>query len=169
MAFELTIEVVEHNPRLDRAPGALDVEVENSREIFRTIHDQRLADGLSGLRRTAAPRENRRAFAPGNCYRPIGLFNRSRCDHPDRHALVVGGIGGVSAAGEPVELDLARQFGSQPTFQTGHDYGHVFYPFWAELSLCIMTGLPCGKPLDRNVTFIVQRHKRRPESGRARG
>jgi hypothetical protein len=27
--------------------------------------------------------------------------------------------------------------------------------------------LRCGKPLDRNVAFIVQRHKRRPIAGTA--
>jgi len=41
--------IVEDDPRLDRATRALDVEVENAREIFRAIHDQRFADRLPGL------------------------------------------------------------------------------------------------------------------------
>src|SRR4029078_11067210 len=111
MRLELTIEIVEHNAGCDGAAGALDVKVENSGEIFRAIHHQRLADGLSGLRRTTATRENRRAFAAGNRYRPIGLLNRARGDYANRHDLVVGGVGGVSAAGGRIELKPPRPFG----------------------------------------------------------
>src|SRR6185503_9447806 len=114
MRFELTIEIIEYNAGFDGAAGALDVKVENSGEIFRAIHHQRLADGLSGLRRATAARENRCAFAAGNRYRPIGLFNRARGDHADRHNLVMGGVGGVSAAGEAIELNLTSQFGPEP-------------------------------------------------------
>ena len=73
--------------------------------------------------------QNRRALASSNRYRPIGFLNRAWGDHANRHDLVVGGVGGVAAARESVELNLTGQFGFQPTFQTGHHYGHVFYPF----------------------------------------
>ena len=117
----------------------LDVEIEDAREIFRAIDDQRFADGLAGLRRAAAARQDGRALAAGNRYRPIGLLDRARRDHADRHDLVVGGIGCVAAARKTVELNLAGQFGLQPPLQTGHDNGHVFLSF-----------LGCAKPMHKD-------------------
>ena len=66
----------------------------------------------------------RRAFATGNAYRPFSFFYRARGDHADRRDLVMRGIGGVTAAGKAVELDLAAQFGLQPPFQAGHYHRH---------------------------------------------
>ena len=103
--LELPVEIVEHDAGLDRAAGALDVEVEDPREIFRAIDDQRFADGLPGLRRSAAARQHRRALAARNRYRPIGFFNGARRHHADRHDLVVRRIGGVAAARESGRIE----------------------------------------------------------------
>ena len=143
--LELAVEIVEHDARLDRAAGALDVEIEDARQIFRAIDDQRFADRLPGLRRSAAARQHGRTLAARNRYRPIGFFDGARRDHAHRHDLVVGRVGGVAAARKTVELNLAGQFGLQPPLQTGHDYRHVSYPFWAALSLCIRTSLHLRK------------------------
>ena len=167
MRLELAIEIVEHDTGLDRAAGALDVEIQNAREIFRAIDDQRFPDRLSGLRRSAAARQKRCTLATRDRNGPIGFFNGARRDNAHRHDLIVRGVSGVTAARETVELNLTSQFGLQPPFQTGHHYRQFSYPFWAALSLCIRTSWPCGKPLDRNVTFIVQRHKRRSLIGNA--
>ena len=51
------------------------------------------------------------AFCPGNSYRPFGFFYRAGGDHAQRHDLVMRGVGGITAAGEAVELHIARQFG----------------------------------------------------------
>jgi hypothetical protein len=109
--LELSIELIEDDPGFDRAAGPLDVEVENSRQVLRTVDDERFPDGLSGLRRAASTRQNRRSFAARDRNCPIGFFYRTGSDHADWHDLVVGCIGGIAPASEPVELNLTGQFG----------------------------------------------------------
>ena len=93
MRLELAIEIVEHDAGLDRHAPVLDVEIEDAREVFRAVDDERFADRLAGLRRAAAARQDRRPLAAGNRYRAIGLFDRARRDHAHGHDLIVGGIG----------------------------------------------------------------------------
>ena len=164
--LELAVEIVEHDARLDRAARALDVEIEDAGEILRAVDDQRFADRLPGLRRSAAPRQHADAFGAGDAYRPFGFFYRARGDHADRHDLVVRGVGGIAAARKAVEMHVPAQLGLQPPFQAGHHYRHGFLSFLGRsLSLCIRACSPCGKSLDRNVTFIVQRSKHRSLAG----
>ena len=40
MRLKLPIEIVEHDAGFDRHALALDVEIENAREVFRAIHHQ---------------------------------------------------------------------------------------------------------------------------------
>ena len=62
---------------------------------------------------------------PRNRYRPIGFVYGARRDDADRHDLIVRGIGGVAAAGEAVEHDLAGQLGLEPPFEPRRDrLGH---------------------------------------------
>src|SRR5579862_2672308 len=92
VAFKLPVEVVEHDAGLDCAASALDVEIENAREIFGAIDHQRGPDGLPGLRGAAAARQHGRAFTAGNAYRPFGFFYRARRDHTDRLDLVMRSV-----------------------------------------------------------------------------
>ena len=140
MRLELAIEIVEHDAGLDRATRALDVEIEDAGEVFGTIHHQRFADRLPGLRSSAAARQHADAFGTGNADRPLGFLDRARGDHADRHDLVMRGVGRVTAAGETVELHLAAQFGLQPPFQAGHYDRHGANPCNAKIVLC-MKGL----------------------------
>ena len=98
-------------------------------EIFGAVDHQRFADGLPGLRGSAAARQHADALGAGNSYRPFGFFYRARGDHADRHDLVMGGVGGVTAAGEAVELHVPAQFGLQPPFQAGHYHRHGVVSF----------------------------------------
>ena len=59
------------------------------------------------------------AFFPRNLNRPIGFLYRTRRDHADRHDLVVRGVGGVAAAAESVEQDLAGQVRFEAALQAG--------------------------------------------------
>ena len=135
--LELAIESVEHNPGLDRAARALEVEIEDAGEVFGTVHHQRFADGLPGLRGSAAARQHADAFGAGKPNRPFGFLDGAGGDHADRHDLVMRGVGGVAAAAEAVELHLPAQFGLQPPFQAGHYDRHGVFPCWATFSLCI--------------------------------
>ena len=137
MRFELAVEIVEHQARLDRAARAFEVEIEDAGEVFGTIHHQRFADGLPGLRGAAAARQHADAFTAGNSYCPFGFFYRARGDHADRRDLVMRGVGGVAAAAEAVELHVPAQFGLQPPFQAGPYDRHGVFPFGASFSLCI--------------------------------
>ena len=135
--LELTVEIVEHDAGLDLAARALDIEIEDAGEIFGAVHHQRFADRLPGLRRSAPARQHAHAFRTGNPYRPFGFFYRARGDHADRHDLVMRGVGGITAAGEAVELHLPAQLGLQPPFQAGHYDRHGIGPFRAQISLCM--------------------------------
>src|SRR4029453_10518268 len=58
--LELSIQLIEDDAWLDRAAATLDIEIENSRQVFRTVDDERSPHGLSGLRRAASTCQNRR-------------------------------------------------------------------------------------------------------------
>ena len=126
--FKLAVEVVEDDARLDRDTAAGDVEIENAVEIFRAVDHQRRADRLAALRGAAATRQDGHLLRPGNGYRPIGFLDGPGGDHAHRRDLVVGCVGGVAAASERVEPDIASQLGLQPPFQAGHDYRHGLNP-----------------------------------------
>ena len=147
----------------------LHVEIEDAGEIFRAVDHQRLADGLPACDVPPPRGQHGHAFRAGNRDRPLGFLDRARRDHAQRHDLVMGGVGRVAAAGEAVELHVPAQLGLQPPFQARHDYRHGVVPCWPDIGLCMRACLMCGKPLDRNVAFIVQRHKRRSLAGTGRG
>ena len=151
VGFELAVEIVEHDAGLDRAAPVLDVEIDDAGEIFGAVDDQPLAHRLPALRGAAAAGQQLHALCPGNSYRPFGFFYRAGGDHAEGHDLVMGGVGGVAAAGKAVELHIARQFGLQPPFQAGPDYRHGILPRRASFRLRIMAGFSRGNLLDRNV------------------
>ena len=131
MAFKLPVEIVEHDARLDGAARALDVEIENAREIFGAIDDQRLADGLPRLRGAAAARQDGYAFRAGNAYRPFGFLYRARRDYAHRLDLIMRSVSRITTAGEAVEPDFAGQIGLKPPFQAGHHHCHSVNPVCA--------------------------------------
>ena len=92
-----------------RAPGDIEIEIR-----LRCFEQSMMSEWLTvwpGLRRC-----RRRAAVTGTPSsradrdRPLGLLDRARRHHAERHDLVVRGVGGVAAAGEAVELHLARSF-----------------------------------------------------------
>ncbi len=107
--LEPAVELVEHDAGLDHAAPAGDVELEDVVEMFRAVDDQRRVDGLAALRGAAAARQHAHALLARDRDRALGLLDRARRHHAERHDLVVRGVGGVAAAGEAVERDLARE------------------------------------------------------------
>ena len=119
MRLELTVEIVEHNARLDDASPARNIEIEDAVEVFRAVDHQRMIDGLSALRRSAAPRQHRHVFLARQGDRGFGFGHRARRHHADRHHLIMRRVSGITAAGEPVEPDVAGNFGPQTALQAG--------------------------------------------------
>ena len=58
MLFELPVEVVEHDARLDHAGAVLDVERDDAVQVFGEIDDDAVIDGLAALRGAAAARRD---------------------------------------------------------------------------------------------------------------
>src|SRR6202035_2662717 len=50
MLLELTVEVVEHDPRLDHASAVLDIERDDAVQMLGEIDDDAVIDGLAALR-----------------------------------------------------------------------------------------------------------------------
>src|SRR5690606_10984369 len=138
-------------------PG--DVKVENAVEMSRAVDDQRLVDRLAALGGAAATRGHADTFVFGDFYRLFGFFYRTRNDNAERHHLIVRGIGRIAAAGETVECHFAAETGLQPPLQPRFNDRHSASPE----SACAITAYPspghAPKLLDRNVTFIVDRHQ----------
>ena len=125
MRLELAIEFVEHHARLDRAAARGDVEIDQLVEMARAIDDQRVVDGLSALRRAATARGDAHAVFSGDIDRPVGFFNRPRCDHTNRHDLIVRCIGGVAAAREIIKSSTIRQRRVELPFKNWSDHWHL--------------------------------------------
>jgi len=114
---ELTVEIVEHDSRLDHAGSALRVERDDAVEMFGEVDDDAVIDGLAALRGAAAARRDGPPGVAGNRQRPQRLVDAARHHHAGRHDLVERGIGGVAAAVERIEQDVARDFALEPLFK----------------------------------------------------
>ncbi len=115
--FELAIEFVEHDARLDRATAISGVERDDAIEMPRAIDDQRFVDRLSGLRCAAAARRHRHAFGPANRDRPFGFFDRARDHDTERHDLIMRCVRGIPPTRKRVEADLAHLCRLEPPFK----------------------------------------------------
>ncbi len=117
MGFELPVEIVEDNAGLDHAAPAGDIEFQQAIEILRAIDHERFIDRLPALRCSAPARENADALGPCERDSAFGLRDRARQNETERHDLVVRGVGRVTAAAKGIEVNLARYFRLQPTFE----------------------------------------------------
>ena len=84
---------------------------------------ERFVDGLTALRRAAPARQHARAFRARERDRPLGLGDRPRQHHADRHDLIMRSIGRVAAAAETVEQHAAGDLRTQPALEPGHELG----------------------------------------------
>ena len=67
--FELRVQLVEHDARLDARPALRDVHFEHAVEVLRRVDLKAGADRLAGLRRAAAAHRQRTAEACGRSAR----------------------------------------------------------------------------------------------------
>ncbi len=121
VGLQLPVQFIEHDAGLDDATSVVDIELQHLVEMFGAIDDQRRVDGLPALRGAAAARRDGNALLPRDRNRPIGFVYRARRHHAHRHDLIVRGVGGIAAAGEAIEPDVAGQFGAQAAFEIGQD------------------------------------------------
>jgi len=113
----LPVEIVEHDAGFDDAGLVLDIERDQAVEVFGEVDDDAVIDGLAALRGAAAARRDLAACVARDRKRAQRLVGRARDHDGFRHDLVERGIGGITAAVERVEEDLAREFARQPLFQ----------------------------------------------------
>jgi len=118
--LEPAVELVEHNAGLDHAALPRHVELDQMVEVFRAVDDKGSIDGLAGLRRAGAARQDAHSLLARERQRVLDFLDRARRHHPDWHDLIVRGIGGVAAARERIELDVTQQLRLEPAFQTRH-------------------------------------------------
>ena len=122
--FQLAVKLVEHDARLDRAAPAGGIDVDDAVEMRRAVDDERLVDGLAGLRRAATARRHRHTFRAADRNRPIGFFDRARRRHAKRHDLIMRCVGGIAPTRKCVEADAAdaaHLFRLQPAFESRHE------------------------------------------------
>ncbi len=117
--LQRAVKLVKNDARLDHAAAAGNVDLQNPREIFRAIDDERFVDRLPRLRGAAAAWQHADAFRARqrNCL--LGLRDASRNDDAHWHYLIMRRVGGVAAAGEAVEMHFG-QFGLEPALQPRH-------------------------------------------------
>src|SRR5262245_28874182 len=141
--LEAAIELVEHDPWLDHAAPAADVELDEMIEIFRAVDDERGIDGLAGLRGARSPRQHAHALLARKRERVLGLFHRARRDDADRHDLVLRGVSAVAPARERVKLHLAPEMRLEPPLEPRYDpLAHSTPPSDArKISSCVARGL----------------------------
>ena len=117
MFSELPVEVIQHDSRLDHAASIFDVERDDAVQVLGEIDDDAVIDGLAALRRAAAARRDDPAVVPGDAERSQGFVDGARHHHARRHDLVERRVGGIAAAVEPVEENLAGNLARQAIFK----------------------------------------------------
>ena len=113
MLLELPVEVVEHDARLDHARAVLDVERDDAVEVFGEVDDDAVIDGLAALRGAAAARRDDPPVVAGDRQRPQRLVHGPGNHDPGGHDLIERGVGGIAAAVERVEEDVAGDLPGQ--------------------------------------------------------
>ena len=110
--FELRVEIVEHDARLDHAGCVLDVERDDAVQVFGEIDDEAVIDGLAALRGAAAARRDgharRRGRSPASAAPRPWLRGTTT---PSGIDLVERGVGRIAAAAERVEQHVAGGLG----------------------------------------------------------
>ena len=123
--LERLIEVIQNHAGLHRHLACLQVQGEHFSQVSAGVDDQCLTHGLSTLRRAATATEDRHAGIAGDLQGQAKVEAGLRHHHPQRHALVDGGIGRIAAPGGSIEEDFASHLFAEsigepaPTHSTG--------------------------------------------------
>ena len=125
--FQLAIELIEHDARLDHAAAIDGIDLEHIVEMARAVDHDRCVDGLSGLRGAAAARRHRHALGAANRDRAVRFRDRARGHDTERHDLIMRGVGGIAPTREHIETHLAGLFGLEAAFEYGSQNGRHFH------------------------------------------
>ena len=114
MAFQLRIQLVQHNSRRYQGFAFFVIDFEDTVEIFAGIDDQALADGLSALGSSASTGSDADALFACNLKCCGDIIRILRNQHPGGNDLVDRGIGAVKPPGKVVEKHFSPGFSLQP-------------------------------------------------------
>ena len=108
--LQLPVEIVEHNAGLDHAGALLDIERDDSVQILRDIDHDAAVDSLAALRGAAAARRHDASVIARNRHGAQRVVHGAGNDHAERLDLVERRVGGVAAAIQRMEQDIAADF-----------------------------------------------------------
>ena len=114
MAFQLRIQLVQHQSRFYPGFPLFMIDFEDTVEIFAGINDQSLADGLSALGSSASSGSDADPLFACNLKCGGDIIFRLRDQHPGGNDLVDRGIGAVKPPGKVVEKHFSPGFSLQP-------------------------------------------------------
>src|SRR5262249_39439785 len=106
---------------LDRTALSRNVQLDHVIEIFRAVDDERRVDGLPGLRGARSARQHARALLACDCKGVFRFRHRARRNHADGHDLIMRSIGGIAAARERIEPDVAEELPFEAPLEARQD------------------------------------------------
>ena len=105
------VQLVQHDTGLDPCPAPGRIHFEHAVEVLRRVDDDAAADGLTGLRRTAASHRQGAAVLRADRHGPHDVVARLHDHDAERLDLVDAGVGRIQRARDPVEADFALDRG----------------------------------------------------------
>ncbi len=93
-----TVQVGQHDPRLDPCGACGRIDLEHAPQVLAAIDHQRAVDRLAALAGAAAAGEDRHAMRARDREGRLHVVDPTRDDHAERHHLVDRGVGRVAAA-----------------------------------------------------------------------
>ena len=117
--FELGVQLVEHDARLDACGAPLDVNLQQPVDVLGRVEHDAAANGLAGLRRSAAPQRQRTAKLVAQADGGDDVVAVAGDDDAQRLDLIDAGVGGVEGAGDAIEAHFAGNRRAKRPLQAG--------------------------------------------------
>ena len=93
--FQVAVELFLNHAGLDPCPTFFGVHFKNAIQVFGTVDDDRMTDGLSGETGSATPGQHGRAELTRHFHCRENVFGSAGNDHAYRHDFVDAGVGAV--------------------------------------------------------------------------
>ena len=107
MGKELTVQLVQHDARLDPGPAFLPVDLDDLVQVLAEISDYGVVDRLARQAGAAGPGQHGHAVVAGHLHYSQNVVFVPGNHHTHRLHLVDAGIGAVEHSGKWVEAHLA--------------------------------------------------------------
>ena len=88
MRFQLTVQFVQHDSRLDNAAPAFHIQFQNTVQMLAIVDHNGVVDRLSTLRCAAAPRQHGQTLSPGEVQCGFHVSQCFRNHHRMWHHLI---------------------------------------------------------------------------------